>query len=232
MVGIMITKEQAIQNIDEVITKVESARLKQDAHHIVQVVAISKYNSADEIRTLYHCGQRAFGENKVQDLKEKSTLLDDLPISWHFVGRLQSNKINQLIDLNPVLMHSLDSIELANELNKRLKVKNKTMNCLLQINSAKEESKAGVMPEDAIETYIYIKNNFSNINLCGVMSIGAYVEDKELIKQSFISTQKIYNALQEKGAYICSMGMSGDFEIAIELGSNLIRVGSALFKSK
>lgn len=223
-------KNQAIKNLDEIITNIESARLSLNAHHIVQLVAISKYNTADDIKTLYACGQRAFGENKVQDLKEKSDILSDLPISWHFVGRLQTNKINQLIDLDPVLMHSLEGIEMAEELDKRLKVKNKTMNCLLQINSAKEDTKAGVMPEVAVQTYKTIKENFSNINLCGVMSIGAHTEDEETIKQSFETTKQIFDLLQNDGATICSMGMSGDYKLAIELGSNLIRVGSAVFK--
>lgn len=227
----MFTKEQAIKNLDKVIANIESARLSLNAHHIVQLVAISKYNTADDIRTLYACGQRAFGENKVQDLKEKSEILVDLPISWHFVGRLQTNKMNQLIDLNPTLMHSLESIEMANELDKRLKVKNKQMKCLLQINSAKEDTKAGVMPELAIQTYRQIKSSFSNIDLIGVMSIGAHTQDSQIIKQSFIETQKIFNELKkEDGATICSMGMSGDYEIAIKQGSNMIRIGSLLFK--
>ncbi|MDY0328358.1 MAG: YggS family pyridoxal phosphate-dependent enzyme [Arcobacteraceae bacterium] len=225
-----MTKEKAIENLDNVITNIEKARLKLDGHHIVQLVAISKYSTTDDIKTLYESGQRAFGENKVQDLKEKSTILDDLPIQWHFVGRLQTNKINQLIDLNPSLMHSLDSYEMANELDKRLKAKNTTMKCLLQINSAKEESKAGVEPQQAVEIYKKIKTDFSNIILVGVMSIGAHCDDKTIIKQSFITTKNIFDSLSDEGAVICSMGMSGDYEIAIEHGSNLIRVGSALFK--
>jgi hypothetical protein len=229
MVGIM-DKIQAIKNLDEIITNIESARLNLNAHHIVQLVAISKYHTTDDVKTLYECGQRAFGENKVQDLKEKSETLADLPISWHFVGRLQTNKINQLIDLNPVLMHSLEGIEMAEELDKRLKVKNKTMNCLLQINSAKEDTKAGVMPELALQTYKNIKENFSNINLCGVMSIGAHTDNENIIKESFKTTKEIFDLLKDDGATICSMGMSGDYKLAIELGSNLIRVGSAIFK--
>ncbi|QOG13180.1 YggS family pyridoxal phosphate-dependent enzyme [Arcobacter sp. FWKO B] len=225
-----MTKEQSVKNLDEIITKIESARLKCNAHHIVSLVGISKYNTADDIKTLYLSGQRAFGENKVQDLKEKSSQLNDYPISWHFVGRLQTNKINQLIDLAPVLMHSLEDYDLANELDKRLKIKNKKMKCLLQINSAKEESKAGVMPEVAVETYKKIKQDFTNIELIGVMSIGAHSDDKELIKKSFITTKNIFDTLKNDGATICSMGMSSDYELAIELGSNMVRIGSSLFK--
>ena len=224
----MLSKEKAIQNLDKVIAKIESSRLQLSDHHIVQLVAISKYSNSDDIKTLYEAGQRSFGENKVQDLKEKSAILKDYPISWHFVGRLQKNKINNLIDLNPTLMHSLDSLELAAELDKRLKAKNKTMNCLLQINSAKEDSKAGVMPEDAIEIYKQIQQTYTNIKLKGVMSIGAHSDDRDLIKKSFEITKAIYDKCE--GASICSMGMSNDFDLAISCGANMVRVGSALFK--
>jgi len=222
--------EQAVDNLDTVITNIEAARLSLSDHHIVKIVAISKYNTQDDIQTLYHAGQRAFGENKVQDLKEKSIALDDNPIEWHFVGRLQKNKINNLIDLSPSLMHSLDSLELAYELDKKLKAKNKKMNCLLQINSANEESKAGVNPEDAISLYNEILEKCTNIKLKGVMSIGAHVQDDDVIKKSFDTTKKIFDSVKKSGATYCSMGMSSDYELAIKCGSNMIRVGSSLFK--
>lgn len=221
-------KNKAINNLDTVITKIEKARLEVSDHHIVQLIAISKYSTSDDIATLYNAGQRAFGENKVQDLKQKAQTLDELPLSWHFVGSLQKNKINNIIDLNPTLVHSLDSLELAQELNKKLEAKDKKMNCLLQINSAKEDTKSGVMPEVAIDIFNQITKECTNINLKGVMSIGAYTDNKDIIKQSFITTNNIFKECQ--GATICSMGMSGDFELAIECGSNMIRVGSALFK--
>jgi len=225
-----MNKEQAVSNLDEVISKTEAARLSLSDHHIVKIVAISKYNTQEDIQTLYEAGQRALGENKVQDLKEKSLSLDDNPIEWHFVGRLQKNKINNLIDLNPSLMHSLDSLELAYELNKKLEAKSRKMNCLLQVNSANEESKAGVTNEDAIKIYNNILENCKNIKLQGVMSIGAHVKDEELIKQSFNTTKKIFDQLKKSGAKYCSMGMSSDYELAIKCGSNMIRVGSSLFK--
>lgn len=225
-----MNKEQAVNNLDKVITNVETARLSLSDHHIVKIVAISKYNNEDDIQTLYSAGQRAFGENKVQDLKEKSISLDDSPIEWHFVGHLQKNKINNLIDLNPSLVHSLDSLELALELDKKLEAKSRKMNCLLQINSANEDSKSGVNPDDAIEIYTNIFDNCKNIKLQGVMSIGAHVEDEEVIKESFDTTKKIFDSLKDKGAKYCSMGMSSDYELAIKSGSNMIRVGSSLFK--
>jgi len=223
-----MTQKKAISNLDTVIQKIEFSRLQKSQHHIVQLVAISKYSTAEDIAMLYKAGQRAFGENKVQDLKEKQKQLQDLPISWHFVGTLQKNKINNLIDCEPVLFHSLDSLELAYELDKKLKSKDKSMNCLLQINSANEESKSGVSPKEAKAIYDEIKQNCTNIVLKGVMSIGAHSDDKELIKQSFKTTYDIFTTLDD--ATVCSMGMSGDFDIAILEGSTMVRVGSALFK--
>ncbi len=223
-----MTTNEAVNNLDTIITKIEASRLKVSDHLIVQLVAISKYSTAQEIQTLYEAGQRAFGENKVQDLKEKQEILKDLPIAWHFVGTLQKNKINNLIDCNPTLMHSLDSLDLAQELDKKLKAKNKTMKCLLQINSAYEESKSGVSPEDAISIYNEIQEKNTNIKLVGVMSIGAHSQNQDEILKSFQTTTNIFKNCPD--ATICSMGMSGDFELAIENGSNMVRIGSALFK--
>jgi len=223
-----ITKEQAIINLDKLITNVEFTRVQVNEHHIVQIVGVSKYNTSEDVATLYSAGQRAFGENKVQDLKEKSNTLEDLPLSWHFIGSLQKNKINNLIDLKPVLMHSLDSLDLAKELNTKLEAKNRTMNCLLQINSSFEDSKSGVAPAEAINIYNTIQKEFPNIVLKGVMSIGANSDDTKLIKKSFDLTKELFDKCE--GAKICSMGMSGDYELAIASGSNMIRIGSALFK--
>jgi len=217
-------------NFDEIIQRVENARLKVSEYHIVKIVAVSKYVSSSEVRALYELGQRAFGENRVQDLKEKVSQTMDLPIEWHFIGRLQKNKINHLIDLDPFLMHSLDSLELALEIDKRLDKKGKKMDCLLQINSAKEDTKTGVMPELAYDEYLKIIENTKHINLKGVMTIGAHTDDEELIKKSFETTYKIFETLQPHGAKICSMGMSSDFELAIECGSNMVRIGSLFFK--
>jgi PLP dependent protein len=223
-----MTKQNAIKNLDNIITKIEFSRLQVNNHKIVQLVAISKYSSAEDIKKLYESGQRAFGENKVQDLKTKQEELSDLPIAWHFVGTLQKNKINNLINLNPILMHSLDSLDLAKDLDRKLKTKNKKMNCLLQVNSANEDTKSGVNRENAIDIYNEIKEKYTNINLKGIMSIGANSDDQNKIIESFQVTKRIFDNC--KDATICSMGMSGDFQTAILNGSTMIRVGSALFK--
>jgi pyridoxal phosphate enzyme (YggS family) len=218
------------ENFDNIIQRIEQARIKRSEHHIVKIVAVSKYVGLDEIKALYELGQRAFGESRVQDFKNKSEILEELPIEWHFIGRLQKNKINHLIDLNPSLMQSLDGLELALEIDKRLEKKGKKMDCLLQINSSNEPTKAGVDPKVAYDEYLRIIQNTKHINLLGVMTIGANSNDKELIKDSFNKTYKIFEALKPHGAKICSMGMSNDFELAIECGSNMVRIGSLFFK--
>jgi pyridoxal phosphate enzyme (YggS family) len=213
--------------LDELIQTVEKARLEVNEHLIVKIVAVSKYVDSEAVKKLYEEGQRAFGENRVQQLEEKVKELEELPIEWHFIGNLQKNKINKLLKLDPFMIQSINSLELAKEIDKRA---HKKIKALLEINSAKESSKSGIEPEKAIDTYQQILEECPNIDLRGVMTIGAHSEDRNKIINSFETTYKIFEKLKSKGAKICSMGMSNDFELAIKCGSNMIRVGSALFK--
>ncbi len=215
------------QHIDKIIENIEKARLHVSGHHIVKIVAVSKYSDEKAIQSLYEIGQRAFGENKVQDLKAKSEALDEFPLEWHFIGNLQKNKINQLLSIEPSLFHSLDTLELAELMQKRLESNNQMLDTLLQINSSKENTKSGVLPEMASDIYAQIKDTCPNINLRGVMSIGAHSEDKSKIQKSFELTHSIYEKLD--GATICSMGMSSDYDLAIRCGSNMVRLGSVMF---
>ncbi len=226
----ILDKEHLRANLDEIIWNIEQTRITVSEHHIVKLVGVGKYTGIENISTLYELGQRAFGENQVQQLKERMTALEALPIEWHMIGSLQKNKINNLIDLRPTLMQSLDSLSLAEELNKKLAVKDTKMHALLQINAAGETSKSGFSTEEAYDIYQTIKESCPNINLKGVMSIGAHSEDNKLIQQSFETTYSIYEKLEKEGATICSMGMSDDYQLAIKCGSNLVRVGTALFK--
>jgi len=228
----ILDKEQLRRNLDEVIWKIEEARTAVSEHHIVQLVGVGKYTQIENVVALYELGQRAFGENQVQQLTERMAALDALPLQWHMIGSLQKNKINKLIDLCPYLLHSLDSIELAEALNKRLEAKAQTMSALLQINASGETTKSGVSTDQAHDIYQQIKESCPHINLKGVMTIGAHTEDTALIQKSFEDTYAIYEKVKKEGASICSMGMSEDFELAIRCGSNLVRVGSALFKSQ
>lgn len=198
----------------------------KDINNKARLVAVSKNVTENEVIALYNQGLREFGENRVQELKRKSEILSNLDIKWHFIGRLQSNKINQLISLRPTLWQSCESLEMALEVDKRLNYK---LDTLLQINSAKEESKQGVDPKDAINIYKEIQSRCVNLNLIGVMSIGAHSDDIDEIKKSFEITKEIFDSLKPHGATICSMGMSGDFKLAIECGSNMIRLGTILY---
>ena len=217
------------KNLDEVIWNIEQARVSLSEHHIVKLVTVGKYSDEEHIQMLYELGQRAFGENQVQQLSTRMKSLEELPLEWHMIGTLQSNKINRLIELRPTLFQALDSLKLAEALNRKLKEKNQTMNVLLQINSAKEESKYGVASEHAIDIYQQIQASCPQLKLKGVMSIGANTTVQKEIQQSFERTHHIYETVQKEGATICSMGMSSDYELAIKCGSNLVRIGSKIF---
>jgi hypothetical protein len=217
------------QRLDEIFTRIEAVRAKVNEHQIIKLIAVSKSVEPNAVEALYSVGQRAFGENRVQELGRKCEVLEQLPLEWHFIGRLQKNKINALIELSPALVHSCDSLELAFAMNQRLEAKSTIMDVLLQVNSAKEDSKAGVMPELALEVYEQIQESCPNLHLKGIMSIGAHVQDSKIIQNSFETTYDIFEKLKPKGATICSMGMSQDFELAVQCGSNMLRLGSILF---
>ncbi|QKF92195.1 YggS family pyridoxal phosphate-dependent enzyme [Campylobacter sp. CCUG 57310] len=216
-----------MSNLEEILKRINSTGLNE----AVKLVAVSKNVTVKEVLELFNEGQVDFGENRVQELKNKQQILAEIlpqnPIKWHFIGRLQSNKINQLISLRPTLWQSCESLKAALEVDKRL---NYELECLLQINSAEEESKQGVEAKMAVETFLSIKERCKFLRPVGVMSIGAHVDDIKTIQKSFETTRKIYEELEQYGAKICSMGMSSDFELAIKCGSNMVRLGSVLYK--
>ncbi|MFP6143386.1 YggS family pyridoxal phosphate-dependent enzyme [Helicobacter pylori] len=216
------------QRIDTLIAKIEKARIAYSRHHIVKIVAVSKNASLEAIQHYYNCSQRAFGENRVQDLKIKMRSLEYLPLEWHMIGSLQENKINALLSLKPALLHSLDSLKLALKIEKRCEILGVNLNALLQVNSAYEESKSGVVPEETLEIYSQISETCKHLKLKGLMCIGAHVDDEKEIEKSFTTTKKLFDQL--KSASVLSMGMSDDFELAIACGANLLRIGSFLFK--
>lgn len=195
----------------------------------VRLVAASKYADSKTIKAFYHKGILEFGENKVQALEQKKEELknENLNIKWHFIGTLQSNKINALIRQRPTLWQSCNGLKIAKAMNQRLSY---TLDALLEINGANEQSKSGIELSKAIEEYLQIKEECKNLNLQGVMSMGAHSDDEREIAKSFEQTFIIYENLQKYGANICSMGMSNDFELAIKCGSTMVRLGSIIFK--
>ena len=215
--------------INKIIQKIENARISVSEHHIVKFIAVSKYSTSKDIEDVFSIGHRAFGENKVQDYVQKRNELDDFPIEWHFIGNLQKNKVNKIIENKPFLFHSLDSLELAEALNSRLEAKNIFMNALVQVNSSRESTKSGFMSEETNDAYCEIKEKCPHLKLKGLMSIGAHSDDVKEIQSSFEITKRLFDDLKSQNATICSMGMSSDYELAIKCGSNLLRIGSEIF---
>ena len=214
-------------NLEQIWQNIETARQKCGAWENVRLIAVSKNVDTDAVENLYSQGQIEFGENRVQEMKRKCEILSDLPLKWHFIGSLQSNKINHLLSLHPTLWQSCNSYELAVAVDKRA---NFVLDTLLEINSADESSKSGIEISRAVDEYLKIKENCKNLNLCGVMSIGAHSDDLGEIQKSFETTYKIFENLQPHGAKICSMGMSDDYELAIKCGSNMVRLGRILYR--
>lgn len=220
------------ENLTKLIENIEAERLKYSAHHIIKLIAVSKYASLEQIIALYNAGQRAFGENKVQDLKAKMQESQNLPIEWHFIGTLQENKINALLALKPTLFQALDSLKLAESLQKRLEANNQTLNCLLEVRSSAESSKSGFGLEVAVDSYLKIQDSCPNIRLKGIMTIATNSNDKKIQDICFKKTKDIFDSLRNNGAEILSMGMSSDYKVAIANGANMVRIGSEIFRSQ
>ena len=199
----------------------------------VELVAVSKTRSVSEIMKLYDQGQRVFGENRVQEWLEKKDLLPN-DIEWHIIGHLQTNKVKQIIP-NVSLIHSIDSIKLLKKVNELSEAHGQTTRVLLQYKLAQEESKFGIDPEDDLEL-IQLALDLKNIEICGLMAMGTFTNDKEVNRLEFEKLVSIFNRLKQTdfsnqaSFKIKSMGMSGDYQLAVENGSNMIRVGSLLFK--
>lgn len=203
----------------------------------VKLVAVSKTKPTNMIEEAYNIGQIDFGENKALEFRDKTEDLDQ-DIKWHFIGHLQRNKVKYIVP-KVFLIHSVDSFRLLKEINKEANKNNKIVNCLLQFCIAKESSKFGFYLED-VETIILEKalEKLKNINIIGVMGMATFTNDKEQVRKEFKNLKSIFDKL--KSQYFLnkedfkeiSMGMSGDYKIAIEEGSTIIRVGSSIFGTR
>ena len=193
----------------------------------VHLVVVSKNQSNSKIMEVYRSGHRIFGENKVQELVEKyETLPKD--IKWHMIGHLQSNKVKYIAPFVD-LIHSVDSKKLLKEINKRAFQNNRIIDCLLQIHIAVEKTKFGLSENDVNEI-LSVKNQYKNINIKGLMGMATFTNNRTQIKEEFNYLLNIFN--KYKVLKTLSMGMSGDYKIAIECGSNLIRIGSSIFETR
>lgn len=214
--------------------KDEAARRSGRTGDDVLLVAVTKLHSAEEINEAISCGITDIGENKVQEIMDKYERVN--PVRWHLIGHLQTNKVKYIID-KVSMIHSVDSLKLAQEIDKRARQHNLTMDILIQVNSAMEESKFGITTEETGQMIEDILNTCPNINIRGLMCIAPFEDDPEDAREYFAEVKKLYDEYGKienprlDFKYL-SMGMSNDFEVAIEEGSNLIRVGTSIFGAR
>lgn len=198
----------------------------------VDLIAVSKFHSNEAILEAYQAGHRDFGENRVQELAEKQESLPN-DIRWHMIGHVQTNKIKYFAPFVH-LVHGVDREKVLKEINKEAKKAGRVINCLLQIHIAKEDSKFGLDASEAHDLCAKITNgDYPHIALKGLMGMATFTEDNEQIRSEFAGLKSLFEELKSKyqtlSFDILSMGMSSDYGIAIEKGSNMIRVGSAIF---
>lgn len=196
----------------------------------VQLIAVSKTKPASDIKALYQLGQRDFGENYVQELVDKSAALPK-DIRWHFIGHLQSNKVKYIAPF-VYLIHGIDSYKLLQEVDKQAVKNNRVIDCLLQVHIAEEETKFGFDNNELLA--LPDLNELKHVRVCGLMGMASFSEDMSKVRGEFHTLKTIFDQFQQKYAsiQILSMGMSGDYQIAVEEGSNMVRVGSLLFGAR
>ena len=197
----------------------------------VSLVAVSKTKPFEDLKEAYEAGQRIFGENKVQELVEKHEQLPD-DVQWHMIGHLQRNKVKYIAPFIS-LIHSVDSLRLLKEINKQGSKLNLKINCLLQIHIAQEENKFGLTARELDEILTSIED-FEFVNIKGLMGMASFTNDQVQLKSEFTYLAQLFKekAIDFKNLEILSMGMSGDYQLAIDCGSNMIRVGSRIFGAR
>ncbi|AVR43862.1 YggS family pyridoxal phosphate-dependent enzyme [Christiangramia fulva] len=208
-------------------------KYREELPENVKLVAISKTKPNEDILKAYRAGQRIFGENKIQEMTDKQ---EELPqdIEWHMVGHVQRNKVKYMASFVS-LIHAVDSLKLLKEINKRAKQNERTINCLLQIKIAEEDSKFGISKEEAreiLESEAYSK--MKNVRIIGLMGMATFTDDEEQVRQEFSFLKKVMDEFQKDFPELTelSMGMSGDYKIAVECGSTMVRIGSSIFGAR
>ena len=200
----------------------------------VELCAVSKFHAVEALKEAYDAGQRIFGESRVQELLPKKEQLPS-DIEWHFIGHLQTNKVKYIVPFVS-LIHSVDSVKLIKEINSCAQKEGRVVNCLLQLHVAQEETKSG-FTIDELEVYLESGEwrNLTSICFCGVMGMASYTDDEAQIREEFISIRSEFDKIKQKyfadntKFRYCSMGMSHDYAMAVECGSNIVRVGTGIF---
>ena len=210
--------------------------IKNSLPQHVTLVAVSKTKPVENLQEAYNSGQRIFGENKIQEMAEKFEVLPK-DISWHMIGHVQSNKVKYMAEFVD-LIHGCDSFKLLKEINKQAKKHDRIINCLLQLKIAKEDTKFGMSPKEA--STLLNSEEFSSLkNICvtGVMGMATFTENQNQVKEEFETLKSTFDNLKSITLDNCtlktiSMGMSGDYKLAIDCGSTMVRVGSSIFGSR
>ena len=204
----------------------------------VTLVAVSKTKPVSDLMEAYHAGQRIFGENKIQEMTEKWQQMPK-DIEWHMIGHVQSNKVKYMIPYVK-LIHGVDSLKLLKEINRQAVRWRKNINCLLQIHIAEEETKFGLDEKELEEVFHFVqndKNGMTNIKVVGLMGMATFTDNQEQIKKEFQYLKSIfdkYKSLNTTNYQLntLSTGMSGDYQLAIECGSTMVRIGSSIFGNR
>lgn len=222
-------------NIAQIKEKIRAAAEKAGTNpNDILLVAVTKTRPVSDLNEAIDAGITDIGENKVQEIMDKYE--DTKPVNWHLIGHLQTNKVKYIID-KVALIHSVDSLKLAAEIDKRAKQHDKMAEILIQVNSAEEESKFGITTEETETLITAILEKYDNIKIRGLMCIAPFEDDPKEVKVFFDAVKKQYDEFSKiqherlDFAYL-SMGMSHDFEVAIEAGANLVRVGTAIFGNR
>lgn len=212
--------------------------IKNNLPENVTLVAVSKTKPVTDLMEAYNAGQRIFGENKIQEMTEK---WEQMPkdIQWHMIGHVQTNKVKFMAEYVS-LIHGVDSLKLLQEINKQAQKHNRIIDCLLQIHIAEEATKFGLDEEELNEILNFVQNNeeeLKNIRIVGLMGMATFTNNQDQIKKEFTHLKSVFDAKQNLKSEICnlkslSMGMSGDYKLAIDCGSTMIRVGSSIFGNR
>lgn len=199
----------------------------------VKLVAISKTKPKEDLMQAYRAGQRIFGENKIQEMTEKWEQLPE-DIEWHMVGHVQRNKVKYMAPYVS-LIHAVDSLKLLKEINKRARQNERTIKCLLQIKIAEEDSKFGISAEEAkeiLKSEAYEK--MEHVKVIGLMGMATFTDDEDQVRSEFKYLKSVFDQLRGEFPELTelSMGMSGDYQIAVECGSTMVRIGSSIFGAR
>lgn len=225
---------EIISNLNEINKRILSACKKAGRNpDDVKLLLATKTVSAERIKTVLNAGHTLIAENKVQELKEKFEALEEIPHTNHFIGHLQTNKIKDILKYDVSCIQSLDRLDLAEKLHQRLRIENKSIEVLIQVNTSNEESKFGVSPDNAIELVKQVAE-LKTLKIKGLMTIGLFSVETEKVRNCFqllknIQQQLIALEIPNVEMNELSMGMSSDLEIAIEEGATIIRVGTGIF---